>query len=100
MKSILFFALFSTLSFADQGKTKKDAVETKEPAVKTDPCAKEKDKFCPGMKVEEVRYRACMKGHIKDLSTDCQREIDKIPMKMMRKKWMQETPEPQPNSNW
>lgn len=54
---------------------------------KKDPCAAEKEKYCKGMKDGDARLRGCLKDKIKELSIECQRAVDKMPVKMTRSKW-------------
>lgn len=76
MRFIALLALLALPAFAadDKGDTK-------------DPCAAEKEKYCKGMKDGDARLRGCLKEKIKELSIECQRAVDKMPVKMTRSKW-------------
>lgn len=74
MKALLLLALIAaTPSFG--------AEETK------DRCEAEREKFCKGMKAEDPNLRGCLKAKLKELSAECQKQVDQMPVRITRKKW-------------
>lgn len=54
---------------------------------KKDRCEAEREKFCKPMKADDPNLRGCLKARMKELSAECQKQVEQMPVRITRKKW-------------
>ena len=74
MKALFLFALIASLpSYAAEEKK--------------DRCEADREKFCKGMKADDPNLRGCLKAKMKELTAECQKQVEQMPVRVTRKKW-------------